>query len=135
MTGPTLHLSKQLALYIAFGILQLFIDWALFLLFVHLGIQVPVANVLSRLSAAVCGYLLNGHMTFANAGKFQPRMGNFSRFALLWLSLTACSTVLVSLSSLTLGARLLPLSKFAIEALLACCSFLVMKFWVYRVEH
>ncbi|MDG2539379.1 GtrA family protein [Dyella jiangningensis] len=134
MTVSTKHLSKQLVLYIAFGVLQLAIDWMLFLVFVRSGLQVPIANVMSRFSAAVCGYLLNGYMTFASEGKFQPGVSNFSKFATLWLCLTFCSTTLVSLSAAAFGTRFLPVSKFVIEALIAGCSFVAMKFWVYRLK-
>lgn len=132
MTVSSKKVSRQLVLYIAFGVFQLILDWMLFLFFVHIGIRVPIANVMSRFSAAVCGYLLNGYMTFAAEGKFRPGIGNFSKFATLWICLTICSTTLVSLSATTFGPRLLPVAKFAVEAVMAACSFVAMKFWVYQ---
>lgn len=127
---------RQLALYVAFGVTQLLIDWVTFLLLVHAGLPVPVANPTSRTFAAVIGYLLNGSLTFRSTdGKRHLNVRSFLRFAALFVTLTAASTLLVNTGAHVFGAQWLAMVKMLVEGGLAVISFLAQKVWVYRHRH
>jgi len=127
---------RQLALYVVFGVTQLLIDWATFLLLVHAGLSVLMANPASRTFAAVIGYLLNGSMTFRGTdGKRHLNVGSFLRFVALFVALTAASTLLVDAGAQLFGTRWLAIVKMLVEGGLAVISFLAQKIWVYRHRH
>jgi len=121
---------RQLALYVVFGVTQLLIDWATFLLLVHAGLSVLMANPASRTFAAVIGYLLNG-----SDGKRHLNVGSFLRFVALFVALTAASTLLVDAGAQLFGTRWLAIVKMLVEGGLAVISFLAQKIWVYRHRH
>lgn len=126
----------QLALYVAFGVTQLLIDWATFLLLVRAGLSIPMANPASRTFAAVIGYLLNGSMTFrGTGGKQHLNVRSFLRFVALFVALTGASTLLVDAGAQLFGTRWLAIVKMLVEGGLAVISFLAQKTWVYRHRH
>lgn len=127
-----MHLTRQGSRYIAAGIAQLVLDWAVFVTATALGAPVPHANVAGRLAGMLLGFWLNGRYTFADAG--QQRLGwrRFTRFLLLWALLTVASTLLVGAAHDLLGLRWAWLAKPAVEGSLAVVSFLLMRWLVFR---
>ena len=125
-------LLRQGGLYLVFGLLQLLLDWLLFVVLTALGMPVTPANLASRTSAALLGFWLNGRYTFADADGSRLGVRRFVRFWLLWLAMTAVSTVLVAALAARLGLHQAWLAKPVIEAGLAVANFFLLRHWVYR---
>lgn len=125
-------LLRQGSSYIVIGLVQLALDWLVFVGGTALGLPVAPANVVGRLAGMLLGFWLNGRYTFAAAG--QQRLGwqRFARFLGLWLLLTAASTVLVTAADHWLGLQYAWLAKPLVEAGLAMVSFVLMRHVVYR---
>jgi putative flippase GtrA len=118
--------------YIVIGLVQLLLDWLVFVGSTALGLPVAPANILGRLAGMLLGFWLNGRYTFAAAG--QQRLGwrRFARFLLLWMLLTAASTLLVTAADHALGLQYAWLAKPLVEGGLALVSFMLLRHVVYR---
>lgn len=125
-------LLRQGGLYLVFGLLQLALDWLLFVAFTAAGAPVAPANLASRTSAAVLGFWLNGRYTFADNTGSRLGWGRFIRFWLLWLVMTAISTVLVAAVESRLGLHWAWLAKPLVEGGLALANFFLLRRLVYR---
>lgn len=123
---------RQGTQFIVIGLVQLCLDWSLFVAFTGAGMPVPVANVCSRVCAALVGFWLNGRFTFAQDGQHRLGWRSLSRYIAVWLVLTATSTLLVGALAAHLGLKLAWLAKPLVEAGLAVLSFLLMRHVVYR---
>lgn len=125
-------LVRQGSSYIVIGLVQLLLDWLVFVGSTALGLPVAPANILGRLAGMLLGFWLNGRYTFAAAG--QQRLGwkRFARFLLLWTLLTAASTLLVTAADHALGLQYAWLAKPLVEGGLALVSFLLLRHVVYR---
>ena len=125
-------LIRQGSAYLFIGLVQLLVDWLVYVVATVQGLPVAPANITGRLAGMLLGFWLNGRYTFAEAGT--PRLGwkRFVRFFALWLLMTAASTLLVSLVDHALGLRYTWLAKPLVEAGLAGVSFLLMRHVVYR---
>jgi putative flippase GtrA len=125
-------LLRQGSHYLVFGVIQLLLDWALFVAFTALGMPAAPANLASRTSAALLGFWLNGRYTFADAGGSRLGWKRFIRFWALWLLMTALSTLLVALVESQLGLHWAWLAKPLVEAMLAVANFFLLRHLVYR---
>ena len=125
-------LLRQSSHYLAFGVLQLLLDWALFVAFTALGLPAAPANLASRTSAALLGFWLNGRYTFADGSGSRLGWKRFIRFWALWLVMTALSTVLVAVVESQLGLHWAWLAKPVVEAGLAVINFFLLRHLVYR---
>ena len=125
---------KQSLSFIVVGLVQLAMDVSLFLAFATLGLNIPLANMLSRGSAALTGFYLNGKVTFSSQIGGTINSNFFWRFVVLWIFLTGLSTALVSAVEMIGNFQLfkLGISKLVIEAGLVVLSFIGQKFWVYK---
>lgn len=131
-TGPPVSIFRQGSSYIVIGLIQLVVDWAIFVAATALGVPTVPANLLGRLCGMLLGFWLNGRYTFAAEGTQRLGWQRFARFALLWAVLTAISTALVTLAAEQLGLRYAWLAKPVVEGGLAALSFLLMRTFVYR---
>jgi len=125
-------LLRQGSHYLAFGILQLLLDWSLFVALTALGLPATPANLASRTSAAVLGFWLNGRYTFADSGGARLGWRRFARFWALWLVMTAISTLLVAWVEARLGLRWAWLAKPVVEGGLAVANFFLLRRLVFR---
>ena len=125
-------LLRQGGYYLVFGVLQLLLDWLLLVALTALGMPVAPANLASRTSAALLGFWLNGRYTFADGNGQRLGWRRFTRFWLLWLAMTAISTVLVAVVASRLGLHQAWLAKPLVEAGLAVVSFFALRHWVFR---
>ena len=128
-------LIRQPLYFLIVGGLQAGIDTLLFGLMVSVAIPTERANVVSRLCAAVIGFLLNRYLTFQNRNETLSRLGfSMARFVILWLALTILSTASIMLLAAVFGAGIGNKIgyKIAVEAVLAVLSFFAAKYWVYR---
>ncbi|WP_369934307.1 GtrA family protein [Xanthomonas tesorieronis] len=124
-------LLRQGSQFVVIGLLQLLIDWSVFVAATAVGMPTIPANVLGRVCGALLGFWLNGRITFASDG---ARLGwqRFGRFMAMWIVLTLLSTWLVALCADALGLRLAWLAKPVVEGALAVLSFFVGRHVVYR---
>lgn len=124
-------LLRQGSQFVVIGLLQLLIDWSVFVAATAAGMPTIPANVLGRVCGALLGFWLNGRITFASDG---ARLGwqRFGRFMAMWIVLTLLSTWLVALCADALGLRLAWLAKPVVEGVLAVVSFFVGRHVVYR---
>ena len=125
-------LVRQGSYYIIIGMVQLLLDWLVFVGSTALGLPVAPANIVGRLAGMLLGFWLNGRYTFAAGG--QQRLGwkRFARFFLLWILLTAASTLLVTAADHALGLQYAWLAKPLVEGGLALVSFMLLRHVVYR---
>ncbi|PTT58219.1 GtrA family protein [Stenotrophomonas sp. HMWF003] len=127
-----MSLIRQGTRFILIGLVQLVVDWAVFVGATALGVPTVPANVLGRVCGMLLGFWLNGRYTFAAEGDHRLGWARFARFLALWLLLTAVSTLLVSTAAQQLGLAYAWLAKPVVEGGLAAVSFLLMRRFVYR---
>lgn len=127
-----MSLIRQGGSYVLVGLLQLLLDWAVFVATTALGLPAAPANLLARVSGALLGFWLNGRVTFARDGAARLGWGRFVRFALVWLALTAVSTWLVAMVAARFGLHYAWLAKPVVEAALALPAFFLWRQLVYR---
>ena len=123
---------RQGASFVLVGLLQLLLDWAVFVALSGWGVPPASANVIGRVAGAVLGFWLNGRITFAQGGSARLGWRRFARFAIIWLMLTAISTILVTWVASQLGLQQAWLAKPLIEAALAVAAFFLWRHVVYR---
>ncbi|HDS0950341.1 TPA: GtrA family protein [Stenotrophomonas maltophilia] len=128
-----MSLLRQGSAYIVIGLLQLLLDWLVFVAATAAGLPVVPGNIAGRVAGMLLGFWLNGRITFADA-QGRQRLGwrRFARFLPLWLLLTAASTLLVATADQALGLQYAWLAKPLVEGALAGVSFLLMRYVVYR---
>ena len=126
-----MSLLRQGRYYLAIGLLQYVVDWAVMVALSHLGLSVEIANGAGRVSGATLGFWLNGRFTFADdTSVLGPRQ--LRRFLLLWLCMTGISTWAIGTIENLAGLQWAWLAKPLVEVALACVSFLASRHWVYR---
>lgn len=114
------------------GLLQLLLDWAIFVALSAWGMSPAVANVIGRVGGALLGFWLNGRLTFARDGVARLGWRRFVRFLGLWLLLTAISTLLIAWVATQLGLQQAWLAKPLVEGALAVVAFFLWRHVVYR---
>ncbi|MCD7099246.1 GtrA family protein [Stenotrophomonas sp. MMGLT7] len=118
--------------FILIGLLQLLVDWGVFVAATALGLPAVPGNLLGRVSGALLGFWLNGRITFAEQAGGRLNRRHLARFLCMWLVLTALSTWLVATSANLLGLKLAWLAKPVVEGALAMLSFVLLRQFVYR---
>lgn len=126
-----MSLTRQGRHYLAIGLVQWLVDWAVMVGLSHAGMPVEPANVAGRISGAALGYWLNGAITFAGEHTTLGRV-QFARFALMWLTTTTISTWAMAGIDDWFGLKSAWLAKPGVELLLGLCGFLLSRHWVYR---
>ncbi|MBU8977586.1 MULTISPECIES: GtrA family protein [unclassified Lysobacter] len=124
-------LVRQGSSYLVIGLLQLLVDWAMFVSLSAMGLAVEPANVLGRVSGAVLGFWLNGRVTFAGEDTKVGRR-QFARFLTMWIATTVVSTWSLGHVDDTVGLQWAWVAKPAIELVLASVGFVLSRHWVYR---
>ena len=125
--------TRQIASFLVVGVLQLTLDWAVFVVLTWMGMAPGPGNLIGRLAGALLGFWLNGLLTFAADG--QARLGwkrFFTRFVPIWLLLTLVSTLLMAWISIRLGLQQAWLAKPVVEGALAVAAFFLWRHVVYR---
>lgn len=125
------NLVRQGGSYFVIGLLQLLVDWAMFVALSAAGMAVEPANIVGRVSGAMLGFWLNGRFTFAGDDTALGRR-QLARFVALWLATTAVSTWAVGHIDDTVGLKWAWLAKPAIDLALSAAGFLASRHWVYR---
>jgi putative flippase GtrA len=123
---------RQGGMFLLVGLAQLAIDTTVFICSTALGVPVVTGNLLGRVSGATLGFWLNGRHTFADNGQARLSPRHQWRFAVMWLSLTAVSSLVLHMAASQLSLQGAWMVKPAIEGVLAIVSFLTARDWVYR---
>ncbi len=123
---------RQGGLFLLVGLVQLALDTCVFIAGTALGLPVIAGNVLGRISGATLGFWLNGRYTFADNGQARLSPRHQLRFAIMWLALTALSTLILQATAAHHSLQGAWLIKPLVEAALAAVSFLVSRHWVFR---
>ncbi|GAB3380575.1 GtrA family protein [Lysobacter fragariae] len=126
-----MSLLRQGRHYFLIGVLQYVVDCSMTIALSHFGLAVELANVAGRVSGATLGFWLNGRITFASD---DTRVGRrqLGRFVLMWLLMTALSTLAIGGVENAAGLKWAWVAKPVIEVLLAGVSFVLSRQWVYR---
>lgn len=124
--------SQQLMLFLVFGAVQLWIDWALFVALTTLGLGVVLANIVGRVAGAVIGFALNHRFTFAQTARGGDWRGQIVRFLMGWAATALISTLLVAMVEMRLGLSAAWAWKLVIDGLIALLAFLLSKYWIFR---
>lgn len=126
-----MSLSRQGRHYLAIGVVQWLLDWAVMVALSHHGMAVEVANVAGRISGALLGFWLNGRITFAADDTAVGRR-QLLRFVSMWLLTTAISTWSMGAINQLAGLKWAWLAKPAVEVALGGIGFVLSRHWVYR---
>lgn len=127
-----MSLLRQGSQFALVGMLQLLLDWSVFVAASHLGVPIAPSNLFGRISGALLGFWLNGRITFASEDDARLGWHRFGRFMLMWIGLTLLSTWLVTLCADALGLRMAWLAKPLVEGALSLLSFFLWRHVVYR---
>lgn len=129
LTGQTQkHAVRQVSSFITIGLAQLLVEWFAFVVLTYAGLDIVVANLVSRGAAAIFGFYMNGRITF----RAHVDRNALLRFAAVWLLLSGCDTGFVYLIGHTLGLPMAQLTKPVVDGAIAVMSFVLAKKWVYR---
>lgn len=125
------RIARESAFYLLFGLIQIGIDWAVFVMVSHAGIAVTAANLLGRVSGACFGFWINGRVTFSGRGSVVGGK-QAVRFALLWALTSTLSTAAMVLLDRGFGLGIAWLGKPVVDLALSALSFFISRHWVYR---
>lgn len=126
-------LGRQAMLFALFGVVQLGVDWAVFVSFSWAGLAVGVANMAGRVIGAVLGFLLNARYTFNSGGRsLQTQVIHGFRFALAWVLTALLSTGAVWLIARHFGLHAAWGGKLMVDGSIAVLGFLLSKYWIFR---
>lgn len=126
-----MSITRQGRHYLVIGGLQWLVDWGVMVALSHLGLRIGVANVAGRVSGALLGFWLNGRITFTGDEHTIGRR-QLLRFVVMWLVMTALSTVAIEAIDGLLGRKWAWLGKPLIELTLGLIGFVGSRQWVYR---
>ena len=125
------RIARESAFYLLFGLVQIGIDWAVFVVATHAGLAVTAANLLGRVSGACFGFWINGRITFS--GRDNALGGKQAlRFALLWALTSTLSTLAMVALDRVFGLGIAWLGKPVVDLGLSALSFFLSRHWVYR---
>lgn len=131
--SPPRHtLARQGGRYLIVGLLQLLLDWLVFVGVTAFGVPAAPGNLAGRVSGALLGFWLNGRVTFAQSGDVRLGWWRFAKFLLVWIPLTVISTLAVTWVAGTLGLTHAWLAKPLVEGALAVVAFFLWRHVVYR---
>jgi putative flippase GtrA len=119
-------------LVVLVGRAQLVVDTALYIGLTATGLPVTPANIAGRIGGVSLGFALNARYTFAVDGQSRLGRKSFLRFLVMWLALTALSTLILAWVAGSAGLHGSWLAKPAVEALMAALGFVVQRYWVFR---
>jgi len=126
---------KKVGLFFLFGILQFAVDSLIYTTLSAVGVGIILANVLSRGSAALLGYFINGKYTFNK----KASSGTFFKFCIYWLFMTILSSSLLwvakEIYSGVENVTFTFVSKVLVELLLFFISFILAKKMVFNNEN
>jgi putative flippase GtrA len=132
-----LPLGREVMAFIVVGVIQICIDWMIFVGLTHWGANPAAANVSGRIIAATAGFWLNGKWTFNKHGADGHSLGvrHLLRYLVSWCITTAISTTVLLFIDRGQGLHWAWVAKPVVDGTLAALSFLASKYWIYRPHH
>lgn len=127
-----MKILKEGASFGVAGLVQLGIDWLVFVALTKAGVVAASANLAGRVSGALFGFWLNGKWTFRREESSGLNSRHFGRYACWWVATACASTVTVAVVARLAGVEAAWAVKPFIDVFLAGCGFLVSKYWIYR---
>jgi putative flippase GtrA len=124
-------LTRHARHYLWIGALQWLVDWGVMVGLSHLGLRIGAANIAGRVSGALLGFWLNGRITFVGDDHAIGRT-QLMRFLVMWLVMTALSTLSIEVIDGVLGRKWAWLAKPLVEVTLGMMGFVASRHWVYR---
>ena len=126
-------LARQGTGFLVVGVIQLLVDWGVFVAVSAFGVPVSASNLVGRASGAILGFWLNGSYTFRSAdGRRATGWGNGGKFLVTWVVMSLLSTLCVAYVDQLVGLRWAWVGKPLIDGLLAALGFLLARNWVFR---
>ena len=126
-----MSLRRHLGGYLAIGLVQWLLEYALMLALSQWVMPVAPANVIGRLCGAMLGFWLNGKWTFAGENTHVGRHAAL-RFITMWLGLTVLNTWIVDSIDTHAGLRMAQMLKPGADMLTGGIGFLLSRHWVYK---
>lgn len=117
--------AGELTRFVAAGLFNTGFSYAVYALFLWLGIAYPLANLAAMAAGLVIGFLTQGHFVFR---KLEGR--RFPAFVLSWLALWGVNVLVIRLLLPVLGANAYAAGAVAL-CIIVPMSFLVQKFLVF----
>lgn len=125
-------LFRQGGFYGLIGLLQLGVDWLVYVLLTGLGISVVPANVTARICGAGLGFTLNGLFTFRDHEGARLGWRRLAKFVSTWCVTTVFSSLALSWIETDHGLGISWVAKPAVDVVLAGLSFVASRHWIYR---
>lgn len=125
-------ITKQGVVYVAIGCGLVLIDSGVFVGLTHAAVPAALANVLGRVAGALAGFWANGNITFRRGRATKLGRAQFFRFVAQWCTLTFLSTVAITELDYRASLDIAWVAKPLVEAGLACISFFISRYWVYK---
>ena len=127
--------GRQFSLFAVVGGGQYILDAALLYFLLVLGMDIVIANLVSRTLVGVLGYVANRYITFR--GTRVGLLQGFIRFTVAWLMTSVLSTfgIILALSWVTDGVYSPETGvfiKLAVEAVVFLLAFFIQKFWIFK---
>lgn len=122
-------LLQQGGRHIAAALMQLLLDWLVFVAATAAGLPPVPGNLLGRSSGALLGFWLNSRYTFPRQDGRRHGWKHFARFFVLWLLMTTASSWLLAWAAHALGLHMAWLAKPLVEGGLAVLKFSCCGTW------
>ncbi|MDQ3038564.1 MAG: GtrA family protein [Pseudomonadota bacterium] len=127
------RIAGQFGLFIAFGAVQLGVDWLTFVLLTWSGADVAPANIAGRVIGAALGYYLNSRYTFPQEqGVPRAEHGTMMRFLLAWAATSLVSTLILVAVEQQFGLQAAWVGKLLVDGIIAVLAFLLSKYWIFK---
>ena len=121
----------ELIKYGFWGVVSVAINLVLFYLFVQLGIQYIVANVISYILAVICSYYFNNHLVFQQEGGRQSEtVKGLKYFAMRGVSVAVDSGLMIFLHEFC-GLNV-TLSKAVDSVIIIGSTFVISKLFIFK---
>jgi len=128
MAPLSLPPAGELSRFFAAGLFNTSFSYAVYALFLWLGIAYPLANLAAMMSGLVIGFVTQGHFVFR---KLQGH--RFPAFVLSWFAIWGFNVLLIRLLLPVLGTNAYAAGAVALFIIVPL-SFLVQKFLVFGGE-
>lgn len=126
--------QKQFLLFTLVGGAQYLLDIALLYVLLIAGVDIVTANIVSRGTVGIAGFIANRYVTFHDTTA--TLAGSFPKFLLAWVFTSVLSTLgIVGVLHLVYDNSYTPdtavVVKIIIEILVFLLAFLIQKFWIF----
>lgn len=126
------ELIRRAISYGFIGLLQIVVDWMLFIALTSAGASVIPSNLCSRVAGAILGFWLNGSVTFRDGDGVRLGWKRFYRFLISWGVMSVASTIAMHFFDQSAGLKWTWMLKPLVDTALAILGFMVSRSWIYK---